>query len=128
MLLGFDFSLIALIGIILLVGIVKKNAIMMIDFARDRGCRRTKRLRSLPPASPVDHDDDVGSTPWQGASSSAPVPDPSCVVHYAEPSSATSCFEAWQLSTLHDCVRLPLRACFQVSFRLGNSSWRTTTL
>jgi hydrophobe/amphiphile efflux-1 (HAE1) family protein len=38
--LGYDFSLIALIGVILLVGIVKKNAIMMIDFAlvgeRDR--------------------------------------------------------------------------------------------
>ncbi len=31
--LGYDFSLIALIGVILLVGIVKKNAIMMIDFA-----------------------------------------------------------------------------------------------
>src|SRR5260221_5532442 len=30
---GYDFSLIALIGVILLVGIVKKNAIMMIDFA-----------------------------------------------------------------------------------------------
>jgi multidrug efflux pump subunit AcrB len=30
-----DFSLIALIGIILLIGIVKKNAIMMIDFALD---------------------------------------------------------------------------------------------
>ena len=33
MALHFDFSLIALIGVILLVGIVKKNAIMMIDFA-----------------------------------------------------------------------------------------------
>ena len=33
MLLHYDFSLIALIGMILLVGIVKKNAIMMIDFA-----------------------------------------------------------------------------------------------
>jgi hypothetical protein len=33
MALGYDFSLIALIGMILLVGIVKKNAIMMIDFA-----------------------------------------------------------------------------------------------
>ena len=32
-LLHYDFSLIALIGVILLVGIVKKNAIMMIDFA-----------------------------------------------------------------------------------------------
>ena len=33
MLLGYDLSVIALIGIILLMGIVKKNAIMMIDFA-----------------------------------------------------------------------------------------------
>ncbi len=30
-----DFSVIALIGIMLLIGIVKKNAIMMIDFALD---------------------------------------------------------------------------------------------
>ena len=38
---GFDFSLIALIGIILLIGIVKKNGIMLVDFAieaqRNRG-------------------------------------------------------------------------------------------
>jgi HAE1 family hydrophobic/amphiphilic exporter-1 len=33
MLVHFDFSLIALIGIILLIGIVKKNGIMMVDFA-----------------------------------------------------------------------------------------------
>src|SRR6185295_13035225 len=33
MLFGFDFSLIALIAIILLIGIVKKNGIMMVDFA-----------------------------------------------------------------------------------------------
>ena len=36
-----DFSLVALIGVVLLIGIVKKNAIMMIDFAleaqRERG-------------------------------------------------------------------------------------------
>jgi multidrug efflux pump len=32
---GMDFSFVALIGIILLMGIVKKNAIMMIDFALD---------------------------------------------------------------------------------------------
>ncbi len=41
MLFGNDFSIISLIGIILLIGIVKKNAIMMIDFAleaeRDQG-------------------------------------------------------------------------------------------
>jgi multidrug efflux pump len=35
MLFGFDLSIIALIGIILLIGIVKKNAILMIDFALD---------------------------------------------------------------------------------------------
>jgi HAE1 family hydrophobic/amphiphilic exporter-1/multidrug efflux pump len=35
MLFHFDLSVIALIGIILLIGIVKKNAIMMIDFALD---------------------------------------------------------------------------------------------
>ncbi|MGO4671073.1 efflux RND transporter permease subunit [Bosea sp. 2RAB26] len=34
--LGYEFSLIAMIGVILLVGIVKKNAIMMIDFALAR--------------------------------------------------------------------------------------------
>jgi len=41
MLLGYDLSVIALIGIVLLMGIVKKNAILMIDFAlsaeRERG-------------------------------------------------------------------------------------------
>lgn len=35
MLFGIDLSIIALIGMILLIGIVKKNAIMMIDFALD---------------------------------------------------------------------------------------------
>jgi hydrophobe/amphiphile efflux-1 (HAE1) family protein len=38
---GYDFSVIALIGIVLLIGIVKKNGIMMVDFAltaeRERG-------------------------------------------------------------------------------------------
>jgi multidrug efflux pump len=33
LLFGYDLSLISLIGIVLLIGIVKKNAIMMIDFA-----------------------------------------------------------------------------------------------
>ena len=41
MLVGMEFSLIALIGVFLLIGIVKKNAIMMVDFAlqaeRDQG-------------------------------------------------------------------------------------------
>ena len=33
MLFGYDFSLIALVGIVLLIGIVKKNGIMLVDFA-----------------------------------------------------------------------------------------------
>jgi multidrug efflux pump len=43
MLFGAEFSIIALVGVILLIGIVKKNAIMMIDFAlhaeREQGMR-----------------------------------------------------------------------------------------
>jgi multidrug efflux pump subunit AcrB len=38
-----DLSVIALIGIILLIGIVKKNAIMMIDFALDAERKEGKR-------------------------------------------------------------------------------------
>jgi multidrug efflux pump subunit AcrB len=49
MLFGFDFSLIALIGIILLIGIVKKNGIMMVDFAihaeRDRDMNPEESIR-----------------------------------------------------------------------------------
>src|SRR5436309_10213838 len=43
-----EFSLIALIGIILLIGIVKKNAIMMIDFALD-----AERNEGLPPEKSI---------------------------------------------------------------------------
>ena len=54
----------ALIGIILLIGIVKKNAIMMIDFAleaeRSEGKNRSMALPGLPAAVPSDHDDDDG--------------------------------------------------------------------
>lgn len=49
MLFGFDFSVIALIGVILLIGIVKKNGIMMVDFAlvgqRDRGLSPLEAIR-----------------------------------------------------------------------------------
>jgi hydrophobe/amphiphile efflux-1 (HAE1) family protein len=45
---GYDLSLIALIGIILLIGIVKKNAIMMIDFALD-----AERNEGLPPEKSI---------------------------------------------------------------------------
>jgi len=40
MLVGSEFTLIALIGVFLLIGIVKKNAIMMVDFALDAERRR----------------------------------------------------------------------------------------
>jgi multidrug efflux pump len=43
MLFGRDFNIIALIGVILLIGIVKKNAIMMIDVALDLERRENKR-------------------------------------------------------------------------------------
>jgi multidrug efflux pump len=45
---GQDFSVIALIGIILLIGIVKKNGIMMIDFALD-----AERHQGMPPEEAI---------------------------------------------------------------------------
>ncbi|MBV8652326.1 MAG: multidrug efflux RND transporter permease subunit [Alphaproteobacteria bacterium] len=45
---GYDLSVIALIGIILLIGIVKKNAIMMIDFALE-----AERGQGLPPEESI---------------------------------------------------------------------------
>jgi multidrug efflux pump len=45
---GMEFSFIALIGIILLMGIVKKNAIIMIDFALD-----AERNRGLSPVEAI---------------------------------------------------------------------------
>ena len=60
-----ELSIIALIGIILLIGIVKKNAIMMIDFAIEVERREHKSPRrcgvpGVPTAIPPDHDDDHG--------------------------------------------------------------------
>jgi multidrug efflux pump len=45
---GNDFSVIALIGIVLLIGIVKKNAIMMIDFALE-----AERVEHKPPREAI---------------------------------------------------------------------------
>ncbi|WP_448188032.1 multidrug efflux RND transporter permease subunit [Azospirillum sp. sgz301742] len=45
---GQDLSIVAMIGIVLLIGIVKKNAIMMIDFALD-----AERERGLPPLQAI---------------------------------------------------------------------------
>jgi multidrug efflux pump subunit AcrB len=51
LLFGFDLSVIAIIGLIMLIGIVKKNAIMMIDFAleRRRNGENRQRTRSTKP-------------------------------------------------------------------------------
>ena len=62
---GNDLSVIALIGIILLIGIVQKNAIMMIDFALDAERNEGQvaagsDLSGMPAALPADHDDDDG--------------------------------------------------------------------
>ena len=48
MLFGLDFSIMALIGVFLLIGIVKKNAILIIDFAID-----AERSRGLSPLEAV---------------------------------------------------------------------------
>ncbi len=50
MIFGFDLSVIALIGMILLIGIVKKNAIMMIDFALE-----AERNQGMTPRESIYH-------------------------------------------------------------------------
>ena len=72
MLFGQDLSVIGLIGIVLLMGIVKKNAIMMIDFAleaeRHQGMSPDRCDRAgLSASFPSDHDDHVGGTVWRAA-------------------------------------------------------------
>ncbi|MBC7634071.1 MAG: efflux RND transporter permease subunit [Acetobacteraceae bacterium] len=49
MLVGADLSLVALVGVVLLMGIVKKNAIMMIDFALD-----AERTRGISPDAAIE--------------------------------------------------------------------------
>ena len=71
MLFHYDLSVIALIGIILLIGIVKKNAIMMIDFALEAERERRQEPargdpRGLPAALPADHDDDLRRASFGG--------------------------------------------------------------
>jgi multidrug efflux pump len=48
-----EFSVIAMIGVVLLIGIVKKNAIMMIDFALARQKHAARRGRRLSPARAI---------------------------------------------------------------------------
>ena len=60
-----DLDIVAIIGIILLIGIVKKNGIMMVDFALEaerKGGQERHRgdLPGVAAALPSDHDDDDG--------------------------------------------------------------------
>ena len=67
-----ELTVIALIGILLLVGIVKKNAIMMIDFAPGGGTGRGQEpgggdLPGVRAALPADHDDHDGRASGRAA-------------------------------------------------------------
>jgi HAE1 family hydrophobic/amphiphilic exporter-1 len=83
MLFGVDLNLYAFVGVIMLVGLVKKNGIMMIDFAIEAQRKEQVAVggdvRGLPRALPPDHDDDDGRC-WSGtlpiALGSAPAPKP----------------------------------------------------
>ena len=68
---GMELTVIAFIGIILLIGIVKKNGIMLVDFAleaeRERGLSAGARdPRGVPGALPADHDDDLRGAARRG--------------------------------------------------------------
>ena len=67
-----DLNVISIIGIVLLIGIVKKNAIMMIDFAlqaeREEGKSTDDAIfRSVHAALSPDPDDDDGRAVWRAA-------------------------------------------------------------
>ncbi len=102
---GYDLSIIALIGIVLLMGIVKKNAIMMIDFAleaeREEGLNaRDSIVKARSAALPPDHDD--GRSPRCSArcrSRSKAAPARSCATRWASPSSAACCLVSFSRST-----------------------------
>jgi hypothetical protein len=68
---GLDLDIIGIIGIVLLIGIVKKNAIMMIDFAldaeREQAWRRATRFTRRACCASGDHDDDLRRAPGRVA-------------------------------------------------------------
>ena len=83
MLFGMDLSVIAMIGVVMLIGIVKKNAIMMVDFAIERRAPgrhgRGGDRRGGAAALPADHDDHgLRRCSARCRSPSAPAPAPSC--------------------------------------------------
>jgi HAE1 family hydrophobic/amphiphilic exporter-1 len=82
-----DLTMIAMIGILMLIGIVKKNAIMMIDFALDAQRNRHDPgrgdPRSLHPALPSDPDDDAGALMGALPIALGWAPAPSCASRWA---------------------------------------------
>ena len=88
-----ELSVIALIGIILLIGIVKKNAIMMIDFAVEaESAGKTSGgidLSGLPASFSANHDDDHGGVVGRIAAALwRRGRDRNCAVHLESASSA----------------------------------------
>ena len=97
MLFGYDLSVIALIGIVLLMGIVKKNAILDDRLrARSRAppgalARRVDRAGGAA-ALPPDHDDDFGRIIRRAAAGAGiAAPARSCATRSASRSSAACC-------------------------------------
>ena len=94
LLFGFGLDVMGIIGIILLIGIVKKNGIMLVDFAleaeRHQGLTPERvDLRGLPPALPADPDDhDVRPVGRRAADAGQSAPDRNCVSLWAMPWSA----------------------------------------
>ena len=87
---GFDLSVIGIIGIILLIGIVKKNGIMLVDFAisreRDGPAAARGDTASLPAALPADPDDDDGGAVGRRATDARhTAPDRNCASRSATP-------------------------------------------
>ena len=66
---GVELNIYSFVGLIMLIGIVKKNAIMQIDFAltaeREQGMSPMEAIYAgMPGPLPPDHDDDDGGACW----------------------------------------------------------------
>ncbi len=125
-----EFSLIAFIGIILLIGIVKKNAIMMIDFAlvaeREHGLTPREAIRQAAltrfrPIMMTTFAAILGAVPlalgWGG--------DRSCAARSASPSSA-ACWSA-RCSRSDHARGLSLFYCDRCTFVESKSQTKTET-
>ncbi len=114
MLYGYDLSVVALIGIVLLMGIVKKNAIMMIDFALE-----AERKQGLSPRESIVQASLLRFRPIMmttlaalfGAiplAFEAAAPARSCAIRSASPSSAGCCSASCSRSTPRRSIYLAM--------------------